>query len=95
MVSCQHVDILKICEIIHDEKRIKEFICEKCSEIFSPCLDNEQLAKTPDHINQCNSCNIRKKKTKFRIVKDDWQEKLRAISNAFSLEENQKKRMAG
>lgn len=82
MTSCDHAEILTICEIINEEKRVKEFICESCLAIFSPCVFDEQIPRTPKH--ECDKCKIGKKKPKFRIVQEGWQKQLQDYGNIFN-----------
>lgn len=81
-MSCTHNELLEVFEFVNDEKRIKEFVCEECFEFFSSCPIDEEIAKTPDHLLTCSSCNSKKKKTKFRIIKEPWQEQLEEYGNS-------------
>lgn len=81
MSICKHSELLKICEIVQDEKIIKEYLCENCLSIFLPCPADKNEAKTPQHMETCSQCKNRKKRTKFRIVKDSWQEQLLELGN--------------
>lgn len=91
MSKCNHLELLKIFEIIDDKKRIKEFVCENCYEIFSSCPSDEEVPKTPIHIEDCTICSVKKKKTKFRVVKESWQEKLAEFGSRTRLEEKKRR----
>lgn len=91
MEQCNHSELLKLYEIVHDEKRPKEFICEICFLIFAPCPLNEDIANTPLHGVSCSQCHVRRKKEKFRVVKDSWQETLMEIGTGARFPEKKKR----
>lgn len=89
---CQHKEYMIIPEFVNDEKRIKEFICEDCGKIFEPCLNDEMVPKTKYHLQECSVCNHKRRRPKFRLVKESWQEQLLEAEETMLVKNKKRKR---